>query len=278
PRIRCRWQISPILGVKTVRLAFLILALGIVAMPLRAEVTGVLQPLRAVELRSTVNGRVTFIIEPEGTVVSSGAVVAEVDASVQRARVALAEVVAGAKGAVTRAEELLKQAEFRLERIARARAQGAAQSWEVAVAEQAVAVAQADIGVAEDELSRRRAELGLELATLEEFTIRAPFDATVLNVAVDPGAIVDTSTILVELGALDVLQATAFVPVEWATALSGATDLSATLESGQPVTARLRALDPRIDPASRTLRLLIELPNADGTLRPGEIVTLQDPR
>ena len=242
------------------------------------DVTAVMEPLRSVELRSTVNGRVTNIVELEGTRVAKGDVLAEVDARVQQARVTLAQVAAEANGSVTRAAELLAQAEFRRDRIAAARASGAAQAWEVETAEQAVAVAKADLEVAREELGRREAELGLELATLSEFTVNAPFDATVLNVGVDPGTIVDTATVLLEIGALDVLQATAFVPVEWATDLNVEAELSASLENGRAVAATVRAIDPRVDPASRTLRVLIEIANDEGTLRPGEILVIKDPR
>ncbi|MEM9685224.1 MAG: hypothetical protein AAF942_18275, partial [Pseudomonadota bacterium] len=151
------------------------------------DVTAVMEPLRSVELRSTVNGRVTSVVELEGTRIAAGDVVAEIDATVQQARVDLAKVVAGSAGSVARATELLNQAEFRRDRIAAARAKGAAQAWEVETAEQAVSVAKADLNVAQEELARREAELGLEMATLSEFTIRAPFDATVLNVAVASG-------------------------------------------------------------------------------------------
>lgn len=261
-----------------VRALHLVLFLGLPVQAMAVDVTAVLEPLRSVELRSTVNGRVTRIVEPEGTTVAAGDVVAEVDAGVQRARVELAEVTAGAQGSLTRAEELMKQAELRLERITSARERGAAQSWEVETAAQAVSVAKADVTVARDELRRREAELGLELATLAEFTVRAPFDATVLNVAVDPGAIVDTATVLVELGALGTLQASAFVPVDWATSFAGRDTVPARLESGQKVNARLRALDPRVDPASRTVRVIVEVPNEDGALRPGEILVIEDPQ
>lgn len=260
------------------RAALVSLALILPSTAVAQDVTAVLEPLRSVELRSTVNGRVTELVELEGTRVAAGDVLAEVDAVVQQARVDLAKVVAEADSSVRRAEELLKQAEFRLTRIARARERGAAQSWEVETAEQAVSIAQADIAVARDEQQRRVAELELELATLSEFTVLAPFDATVLNVAVDPGTIVDTATVLLEIGALDTLQATAFVPVDWAPALRASEAIDATLENGGRVEAQVRAVDPRVDPASRTIRLLVEVPNSDGALRPGEILVIKDPR
>ena len=245
---------------------------------LAQDVTAVLEPAQSVELRSTVNGRVTEVLSLEGTLVSGGQIVARIDAAVQAARVSLAQVSANAKGAAKRAETLVEQAKFRRDRLASALAKGAAQAWEVEMAEQAVAVAQADLSVVQDEQDRRAAELALEQATLSEFAIRAPFDATILNVAVDPGEIVDTATVLVEVGALDTLQATAFVPIDWLTAITVSEPIGATFEDGAKQEISVLAVDPRIDPASRTVRLIVEVANADGTNRPGQIVTLHDPR
>ncbi len=242
------------------------------------DVTAVLEPAQAVELRSTVNGRVTNIADLEGTIVAGGDVVAEIDASVQQARVELARIAATASGSVVRAQSVLEQAKFRRDRLAAAQSKGAAQSWEVEMASQAVAVAEADLSVALDEQNRRSAELALEQATLAEFAIRAPFDATVLNVAVDPGEIVDTATVLIEVGALGTLLATAFIPVDWATSFKTSGPVKASFEDGNSAKASVRAIDPRVDPASRTVRVIVEVENSDGALRPGEILVLHDPR
>lgn len=258
-----------------------ILLAAVIALPsalAAQDVTAVLEPAQSVELRSTVNGRVISITELEGTMVKAGDVVAEIDGSVQRARVALTQIAAEATGTVERARTLLTQAEFRRDRLANALKKGAAQSWEVEVAEQAVAVARADLTVAQDDQDRRAAELALEQATLSEFEIRAAFDATVLNVAVDPGEIVDTATVLVEVGALDTLLATAFVPLEWVPDLPTTGAIAASFEGGAKADVAVRAIDPRVDPASRTVRVIVEVANVDGRLRPGEIVNLHDPR
>lgn len=242
------------------------------------DVTAVLEPAQSVELRSTVNGRVTSITDLEGTLVKAGDVIAEIDGSVQRARVKLTQIAAEATGTIERASTLVTQAEFRRDRLAAALKKGAAQSWEVEIAEQAVAVARADLIVAQDDQDRRAAELALEQATLSEFSIRAPFDATVLNVAVDPGEIVDTATVLVEVGALDTLLATAFVPLEWVPELPATGPIKASFEGGAAANVAIRAIDPRVDPASRTVRVIVEVANTSGTLRPGEVVKLHDPR
>lgn len=256
----------------------ILVAIMLPGLAMAQDVTAVMEPAQSVELRSTVNGRVTSISELEGARVAAGDVLAEIDASVQRARVALTKISAEATGTTERARTLVTQAEFRRDRLSAAFKNGAAQSWEVEIAEQAVAVAKADLRVAQDEQSRRAAELALEEATLSEFAIRAPFDATVLNVAVDPGEIVDTATVLLEIGALDTLLATAFVPLDWMPDLPATGPIAASFEAGAAAEATVRAIDPRVDPASRTVRIIVEIANSEGTLRPGEIVNIHDPR
>ncbi|MEL6644209.1 MAG: efflux RND transporter periplasmic adaptor subunit [Pseudomonadota bacterium] len=240
-------------------------------------VTAVLEPARIVELRSTVNGRVAEIGVRDGDVVAAGDRLAAIDARVQEARVALARVVAEAEGAMVRARQVLTQAETRRDRIVGARDRGAAQDWEVVAAEQAVAIAAADLDVVRDDLARREAELALEQATLAEFVLAAPFDATVLEVFVETGAIVDTATTFLEIGTLDRLTATAFLPVDWLPGLERGGDLSATTEFGGDVTARIDAIDPRVDPASRTVRVVLMLENADGALLPGTTLEIGAP-
>lgn len=239
-------------------------------------VTVVLEPWRSVELRSTVNGRIAAMSAREGTAVAGGEVLATVDASVQRARVKLAEVVATATGTLLRADRLLDQARTRLDLLEEARSKGAAQPWEVVAAEQAVAVAEADRLVALDDRNRREAELALERATLSEFDIRAPFDATILEVVIDEGEIVDTGTIIMSIGDLQTLSATAFVPVEWLPDLSPDSTLRADAE-GTRVEVTVSAIDPRVDPASRTVRVVLDVANPDAALLPGMTVVVESP-
>ena len=242
-----------------------------------ATVTAILAPARTVEIRSTVNGRVAALDLIDGDRVAAGDPLAQIDGRVQEARVALADVIASAKGVSLRADRVLEEATARRDRIATARTKGAAQEWEVVAAEQAVAVAEADKLVAEDDLRRKRAELALEQATLAEFLIDAPFDATVLEVFVDPGEIVDTGTVLMEVGSIDDLIATAFVPVEWLPGLSRGAPIAASTDLGGRVDATVNAIDPRVDPASRTVRVVLRLDNSDGRYLPGTTLVVEAP-
>jgi RND family efflux transporter MFP subunit len=240
-------------------------------------VTAVLEPSRFAELRTTVNGRISDLLAREGGKVTEGEILASVDAAVQVARVQLFEVIAEADGAKARAEQLLEQTKTRQERIQSAFDKGAAQEWETRAAAQAVAVAEADLQVALDDLDRRKAELALEAATLDEFRLVAPFDATILEVFVENGETVDTDSIIMAVGTLSTLAATAFVPVEWLDAISVDDSLSATLDDGASVDALVAAIDPRMDPASRTVRITLEIANPDANYLVGTALTVAAP-
>ena len=75
-----------------IRAMLVAICVSLPGLGLAQDVTAVLEPLRSVELRSTVNGRVTQIIELEGARIEEGDVIAEIDATVQRARVELAKM------------------------------------------------------------------------------------------------------------------------------------------------------------------------------------------
>lgn len=240
-------------------------------------ISAVLEPARSVELRSTVNGRIEMIAVREGEGFDKGATLARIDARVQKSRVALTEVVAQASGATQRAEQLLEQARTRRDRVVQARRQGAAQDWEVVAAEQAVALAEADVALAGDDHRKRQAELELERAKLEEFVVSAPFAATVLEVTAEAGEIVDTGTVLIEIGTVDKLSALAFVPLEWLDQIATGDSLFATDEGAREVIASVRSIDPRVDAASRTVRVMLDIDNPDGTIRAGTAIVVRRP-
>ncbi|MEL7027117.1 MAG: efflux RND transporter periplasmic adaptor subunit [Pseudomonadota bacterium] len=259
-------------------LAAIIFSLGFGGVAAADTVTAVLEPARSVELRSTVNGRVAGLDLKEGETVAAGLVVAEVDARVQKARVDLAEVIARADGASVRAERLFDQAVTLRDRVANAHNKGAAQDWELLAAEQAVALAEADRQVAQDDMLRRQAELALEKATLAEFDITAPFDAVVLEVMVEQGEIIDTGTVLLEIGTIEQLTATAFVPLDWSKRLKRDSGLDATTEFGETVAVEVDAIDPRVDPASQTVRVVFSVSNDQKTLLPGTTLNIEAPK
>ncbi|MEL7212137.1 MAG: efflux RND transporter periplasmic adaptor subunit [Pseudomonadota bacterium] len=252
---------------------------GLLALPAAAQesVSAILEPAQAVDIRTSVAGRLSVLSVREGADVPSGAPLLEIDSAVQQARVELARIAAEATGALQRAETALAQAQALRDRIARARERGAAQAWEVTQSEQNVGLAEADLIVARETQARAAAQLSLEQATLGEFRVTAPFAATVLEVFAEKGETVDTQTALMTLGRLDELSATAFVPLDWVAELPKDGMLSVTLDDGTRAEAAIDVIDPRVDPASRTVRVKLTMENDAGALRVGTGLVLERP-
>jgi membrane fusion protein (multidrug efflux system) len=255
----------------------MLLALGQTAAA--QNITAILEPVQLIELKPSVAGRLSTVGASEGTSVEKGTVLAAIDARVQEARLNLAMIAAEGTGSQDRAQIVIRQAEALLARITKARKRGAAQAWEVAQAEQALELARADARVVTETAASLRAQLQLEQATLSEFQITAPFAGTVLERIAEPGEIVGTNETIMEFGNLSRLRATAFVPVDWAKSLNVGDTVTAAVstDANRSIGLEVVAIDPRIDPVSRSVRVLLEMDNSDKAVFAGTSISLNRP-
>lgn len=100
---------------------------------------------------------------------------AEADLEMARARVEqAAAVLAQGRQANRRRQELVERGGVSVESAEQAQL-------EVAVAESELVVTQSDVAVAEATLANAQAQLGLEQVMLEHYTLRAPYDAVVVE-------------------------------------------------------------------------------------------------
>lgn len=242
-------------------------------------VTAILEPSQSVEIRTNITGQLLSVDVMEGAQVAQGAALAQIESRTQRKRVELAQAVADADGRLQRAAAQIAQAQSLLTRLQTAQERGAAQIWEVEQAEQTVALAQADLQIARDGQLQAQAQMALEQAILDEYTLRAPFAGVVLDVLETPGAQVNAQSVLLALAQLDALEATAFIPLEWLDRIAVGQSLGAEVDGAalQSAAVEITTIDPRIDPASRTVRIRVALDNADGAFQPGATLILQAP-
>lgn len=243
------------------------------------SVTAVLEPEKLVALKPSVPGRVSALLVEEGDQVLAFDTLARLDPGVQAARVALSETAAAAEGEIVRSKIVVAQAKARLERLQTAQKKGAAQSWEVRQAELTLALAEADVVIAEEKVRQSAAQLALERQALAQFTLAAPFAGVILDVFAEPGEIVGPDQPILEIGSLDALKATAFMPQDWALRLSVGQRLEAQVPSdpGAKITVEVVAVDPRLDPASRSVRVTLRVQEAEGAVRPGVAIALGAP-
>ena len=128
--------------------------------------------------------------------------------------------------------------------------------------------------------AQAQAQLELAKVNLDEATIRAPMDGVVAERRVDPGAMVGPATAIVKIAQLDPLRLMLAIPVRLLPMLEeGRTQVLVTTDvwPGREVACTVARVYPAADPATRTVRVEVQLanPKQDGTwpLRPGMYAT-----
>ena len=263
--------------------ALRIVALTLVSLlvtPASAEtaLTAITRPGQQVALNPMVDGRVAKIFVSEGDRVASGQPLLSLDDEVQAARVKLTRRSANQLGNVEKARQQLARTKQRYERLRSAR-NGSVPKWEIEDAGFQVRIAQADLKLASDALEVEREKLALEQKILKQYHVNAPFPGEVVEITIDPGATVKRSEKLITIADLTTLEAVAFVPANRILEFEAGNQY--IVEFGQPftqrTTARLRFIDRRLEPASRTFRAIFRIENQSGNIPSGTELTILTP-
>lgn len=211
-----------------------------------ARVPGNLWGARKVELKTETGGRVAQIAFREGTVVKEGQLLL---------RLADEDLVA----AVSKAQAKAKMARITFDRKRQTQA--------------AQAVSMQDLDAAETDLASAQADLALAEAQLRRSRVVAPFSGTVGIRSVEVGQTVATGQAVAQLSQQDPWRITFSIPE----------DQAGLAKVGQPLTfrvagsrdsfpAKVLALDPILDEATRTRRLVAESRAKSPSLFPGQMV------
>jgi membrane fusion protein (multidrug efflux system) len=208
------------------------------------ETVGSLEAGEAVEVVSEIDATVTSMPFREGDRVGKGALLAQLDD---------AELAAD----LARVEALRDQARSMAERVKSVVEQGAAapQDWDDAEADLRVAEANAD----------------LARARLAKTRISAPFSGVVGAREVSPGAFLRTGTRITDLAQLDELKVVFAVPERYASELRRGREVtvSTTAYPGYELTGKVDVVDPIVDPATRSVRVIARVDNPEGHFLPG---------
>ena len=245
----------------SVALATALFVAQTIAASAQTVVQGTTRFANIVELHAQQPGRVAEISVIEADAVREGDVLIALENGIQAARVQVAEVAASNTAAVQRGEVLLEQAQSRLKRIQRAASRGGAPKWEVAEARLAVRAAQAELTGAREQVEANQARLRLEREGMEQYLVRAPFDGEVLELNASAGTLADGRTPLLVLADRTEIEVLTFLPANEAFTLNVGSEYRAVL--GVPVSqdtmAVLVSIDPRVEPASGTVRAVFRL-------------------
>lgn len=245
---------------------------------LTAELPGRLEAWRVAQVRARVPGIVAKRLFTEGSAVSAGQPLFQLDDAAFRATLASAEA------AVARAEAALAQAQAQLKRnqpLAEAKAISA-QEW--LLTQTTAQQAQADLATAK--AAALTARINLDYAA-----IKAPIAGRIGRALVTEGALVgqgdatqmaviqQTHPLYVNFtqSASDALRLRKAFDAGQLRRAAGATELRVLLDDGSeyPLPAKLLFSDPTVDAATGQVTLRAELPNPNGLLLPGLFVKVR---
>src|SRR5688572_5517292 len=138
--------------------------------------------------------------------------------------------------------------------------------------------------ISQSEYDTLRAQYSVDEARVEsartmlaKMTLRAPFAGHVGLRSVSVGEFVETGQDLVTLVRLDPIEVDFSAPESALGRLREGQKVSITVDAfpGKVFGGVVEAIDPVIDPTSRSAKLRAQIPNPDGRLRPGQFAQLQ---
>jgi RND family efflux transporter MFP subunit len=273
------------------------------SLPRAVVATGALAAEDQVVLNTKVAGRLEQLPVDLGSAVRAGDVIAVLDLTdfrlrVEQARTALAQARArlgvphdGSADAtppegtalVRQARAVLEQAERQRERLATLQRDGILSKAELDQADADFRVAEARLQEAFEEVrnrqavvAERRAALRLAEQSLADATLRAPFDGAVRERHLSIGGYLDVGAPVVTIVRIHPLRLRLAVPEREAASVRVKQPVRLRPEGREAaVEGTVVRLSPAVDESTRTLLVEAEVPNLDGTLRPGAFATAE---
>ncbi len=208
------------------------------------EVVGTIEASEAITVVTEIDGPVVRLPFEEGSFIKRGGLIAQLDDSQLAAEVA-------------RAEALESQSKTSFDRIKSIVDQKAG-------SEQDLDDAAASLKVAEANLSLARARFG-------KTRITAPFDGIIGARKISPGTFLRTGQPITELANIDDIRVYFSAPERFLSLLArGAiVTVSTTAFSGHDVQGKIIAIEPVLDPGTRSARVVARVHNPDRKFRPG---------
>ncbi len=232
-------QQAPVIAKKVTRMS----------MPMQAESLGTTMANESVNITSKVSERVSRILFEEGQLVKAGQVLVELDTDEARANLAVASAdFSESRSNFKRAEEL----------------------------DRTKSISQSELKQLQSAMEADQARVQAATARLADLTIRAPFDGYVGLRRISAGSLVSPGTIITTLDDLDTIKLDFYLPEVLMAKLKPGLEINAT-SIAYPDTAfagKVISIDTRVDPVTRSIAIRARIPNAEGLLRPGMLMSV----
>lgn len=241
---------------------------------------GLVKPTRQVTLGAPTDGIVGELRVQEHDVVSQGDVVVQMDDAVQQVSVAAAKLRAEDKTEIERQRLLLAEAEIQLERMEELYERDAAQDWEVRRSKLQRDATEAELKQAKHARVMAQQSYKVEQERLAQLSIKAPFDGQIMRISSEAGASLRHGDGILQMMAMHPLEAELYLPVQLYGELEVGKEYELAAEGpvNRTLTGRLKSIEPVIDSASHTFRVLMTVDNEDLSLPVGFTVRLLWPQ
>lgn len=207
------------------------------------SLSGSLEANEQIELRSQVSGIVESINFEEGSKVNKGQILFRVNDQEMRAQLAKAKTVQRL------ASENERRAKLLLEKQA---------------------ISQQEYDISNADLLSAKAEAQLISAQLAQATVRAPFSGTIGLRYISKGTYVTPTTPIAKLVNTNQLKITFSIPEKYASQMKVNSILTFTTADSKDIhTAKIYAIEPEVEVATRTLKMRAVAQNPEGKLYPG---------
>jgi len=224
-------------------------------------VSGGLRPIETLIVRARLEGDVLEVPVREGDRVARGALLARFESTEQEATLRSAEADRLA------AETESRTAQWNFEQTRDLFAAGAIPERDFRTAEQTAATAAARLAAADARL--RAAEL-----TARDTRVVAPVGGTIERRIIQPGVRALRGAELFTLVRTETLELTAAVPARLANGVREGLPVRFTAD-GRAIEGRVARVSPTIDPASQSITVYVQVPNANGNLKGNTFATGQ---
>ncbi|WP_296146605.1 efflux RND transporter periplasmic adaptor subunit [uncultured Flavobacterium sp.] len=213
--------------------------------------SGSIEANEQVDIRSEVSGIVESINFQEGTMVSKGQVLFKVNDVELRAQLANVKTSQGLASENERRAKLLLQKE---------------------------AISQEEYDIASADFKSSKAQTQLIQAQIAKTTVRAPFSGKIGLRAISNGTYVTPTTPIAKLVNTSQLKITFSIPEKYASQMKVGNALSfTTAGSTEKFAAKIYAIEPEIEIATRTLKIRAIAQNPEGKLYPGTFANVALP-
>lgn len=222
------------------------------------KATGSMAPRRSISLVSQVNGTVETLSAAVGDKVEAGQTLIQVDAESSSNQLNQQRATAAA----TKAQ--LAQAESQLARTETLASSGLS-------ATSSLEADRANVEALRANLQALEAQVASAELTIRNATVTAPFAGDIAERSVDLGQVVSPGAALLKLVDLAIMQLTAHVPVGTSPRVNVGQKVMLTVEGlgDQAFEGTVEAISPVAAEGTRTVPVMITIPNPDGRLRGG---------